>query len=188
MMADFLGTYSDDDVGSSTDSDTDSDQEMACDDEEKLSATTVDMDEEKLQARMSLKIILAPRKLSGSAATAERISITDSPIDYEDAGEDGDEEPTDFDYDAEMEDEIEEPEHYEYASMPPLRSRRSARWTRSPLSASHSGALPVYAAYRCVIEGCNFSASSAQHLRHHVATASHSMSFRRAGTRMTAGG
>ena len=44
---------------------------------------------------------------------------------------------------------------------------------RSPLARSIDGLHPVYAGYHCTIEGCEFKASTPQHVRHHILTASH---------------
>lgn len=44
---------------------------------------------------------------------------------------------------------------------------------RSPLSQSTGGPHPVYAGYHCTIQGCSFKASTPQHVRHHMLTASH---------------
>lgn len=45
---------------------------------------------------------------------------------------------------------------------------------RSPLAQSNDGLYAsVYAGYHCTIEGCGFSASTQQHVRHHMVTASH---------------
>ena len=183
MMADFLGTYSDDDTGSSTDSNTDSDQEIGCEDEDRLPPSTAKVAEEKPCIRTGLTIILPPRRLGHAAAIAEQ-DVASPPTERAAADAEGEGELADFGYDSEMEDEVEETEYHEYAPGSPARMRRPAKRMRSPLSVNHRGILPVYAAYRCAIEGCDFSASSAQHLRHHLATASHSLNLRRAGTRL----
>ncbi len=60
----------------------------------------------------------------------------------------------------------------------PIKYRRTERCARSPLSASSQGRFPVYTGYRCHIPGCDFAASTSQHLRHHMASAVHSRHFR----------
>ena len=48
-------------------------------------------------------------------------------------------------------------------------------WRRSPLSLCEDGVHEhaVYTGYHCAIPGCGFTASSPQHVRHHMATVSH---------------
>ena len=202
MLADFLGLYEDDDTDSSTDSDDDDeDEDMDLDD-------AAPAPQVKLPVRSGLKIILPARKNVSSGGALDIAphgvsdvsdvhthktlddgydvdeSESDSSMD-EDAKEgddfmdldaDGDDDDEqEVEYDAEEEDD--DPTPY----VPIIIHRRAGR-ARSPLSAcGRYGAFPVYAAFRCTIHGCDFTASSAQHLRHHMSTASHSRQWRLGG-------
>ncbi|KAJ3556136.1 hypothetical protein NM688_g2192 [Phlebia brevispora] len=147
---DFL-SHDPDPGSSSSSSDSESDCELDSVEELKSNPQPV---------RSGLKIIIPPRK-RGSAVIAAR-----------NVAEDWEEEDTSGqDYEAD-EDEDASPTKYrkvEYTGAP------------SPLStSSQTGAVPVYTGYRCQIANCNFKASTAQHLRHHMATAQHSRALRSA--------
>lgn len=195
MLADFLGLYEEDDTDSSTDSeDEDEDEGMDMDGQP---APQV-----KLPVRSGLKIILPARKdvhvdapdvVAHSAPDVhthktldDGYDESDSSMDEEptegddfmdlDADGDDDESEQELGYDAEDDEDDEDPK--------PVVSiiRRRVGRLRSPLSAcGRYGTFPVYAAYHCKIHGCDFTASSAQHLRHHMSTASHSRQWRHGG-------
>ncbi|PSR88982.1 hypothetical protein PHLCEN_2v4944 [Hermanssonia centrifuga] len=46
-------------------------------------------------------------------------------------------------------------------------------YARSPLSKCLQDSRPVFAGYHCTISGCGFSASTAEHVRHHRLTSNH---------------
>ena len=98
-----------------------------------------------------------------------------------DADGDDDEEEEDSDDEQEMEYDADDDEDHYPTPIVSIVRRRVGR-LRSPLSScGRYGAFPVYAAYHCKIHGCDFTASSAQHLRHHMSTASHSRQWRLGG-------
>lgn len=149
--------YDDYDPGSSSESDSDSDSDSA----EETKAPP----RKPAQIRTGLKIVLPPRK-RGSAVVAAR-NISEEPSKRKAEDDENDEDIED------MEEEEEETDAL------PTKYRKTDERTRSPLSASgRAGVFPIYAAYRCQIDNCDFAASTAQHLRHHMATAQHSRRLR----------
>ncbi|KAF7796017.1 hypothetical protein EIP86_007186 [Pleurotus ostreatoroseus] len=201
LEEDYLAVW--DDPGGSSSSDSESDSEMDSVTKPK-SRPQPTSHEEKPRAQSTntqsgLKIVIPARKYNTGLVAKHTLSDEFDDPDEDDEDQDmhytndaedeymlcaGDED-VDMNYegDAEGEDENMSFECDDPEEPPPSPTKiRKAEYcsARSPLSASSKA--PVYAGFYCTIEGCRFTASTAQHLRHHIATAQHGRHLRAAYT------
>ena len=105
-------------------------------------------------------------------SVAAHASESDSEEEDDDSDDDDDEDSDDDD-DSEEDDSDSDDEHDEsLKSIPSFFNHQPPR--RSPLSQTSEGEFQrVYKGYHCTIRGCDFAASTAEHVRHHIRSASH---------------
>ena len=128
-----------------------------------------DVEQERDALRQELEVI---REVPGEPSIA--IEVAEHAESDSDSDDDTDSDDSD-DSDTDSDSEDSASAHSESSSLKPQPSFFNHQPPRrSPLAQSSEGVFEsVYKGYHCTISGCDFAASTAEHVRHHLRTASH---------------